>query len=122
MASAATPGSDAALRTSPDTVNAIERSESASAFDDAMCAGDAAEVRRLAVGGQDVNALTEDGSTPLYIAASQGCRDVCLALIEAGADVRAVDEHGETALHAASEEGHRDVCVALLEQGPTCMQ
>jgi len=64
--------------------------------------------------GADVNAA-HDGSTPLYVAASQGrWRVVELLLAQPGVDVNVVRRSGETALFAAAEGGFGGVVDRLL--------
>ncbi len=51
--------------------------------------------------GADPNEASNDGTTPLMAAASNGFPDAVKALIAAGADLDACDGHGRTALHHA---------------------
>lgn len=64
--------------------------------------------------GADVNAKSDDGSTPLHQAANEGYADVVQMLIDHGAMVNAVSVQKQTALHVAAEKGHADVCEVLL--------
>ena len=74
-------------------------------------------------GREDVNALSDDGLTPLLVAAgSQHLNlDLFAALVELGSDLDAVDAEGETAMHkvirgGVMDEG-REAAVALLVKG-----
>jgi ankyrin repeat protein len=63
----------------------------------------------------DVNlARTDNGQTPLYIAASNGYEKCVAMLIKANADVNlATTDDGQTPLYIAAQEGH-EKCVAML--------
>ena len=69
--------------------------------------------------GADVNkAMTDLGSTPLYIAAAQGLLPVVRCLIVGGADVNvARSDGGATPLLVASRNGHYIVALILLKAG-----
>jgi ankyrin repeat protein len=62
--------------------------------------------------GANVNSRTNDGCTPLYIAAGQGYEEVLVALLEGGAQMTATDD-GCTPLMAATSGGHTSVVAAL---------
>ncbi len=66
---------------------------------------------------KEVNARTEDLSTPLHWAAVQGHADQVKLLLSKRADVNAKDIHGWAPLHYAAVEGHRDVVVLLVSGG-----
>ena len=90
-------------------------------------------IRTLLAAGADPNLTTDDGTTPLMVAAGLGPRsyqpriprgerspsaeEAVKALVEAGADVRAVNEADFTALHAATFRGLNEVVQYLVEQG-----
>jgi ankyrin repeat protein len=67
--------------------------------------------------GADVNARSNDQSTPLHLAAQFGM--VCLVhvLLDHGASVGAEDERGRTPLQMASLNGHSSVVKLLSEHG-----
>ena len=69
---------------------------------------------RLSPGAQDG---AQHGSTPLHLAASNGCRDVVAILLSRGADPNLPDGNGRTALHLAAEVGHCRVLQLLLDHG-----
>ena len=61
-----------------------------------------------------MDAVEEQGDTPLHYAAGQGHADVARALLEAGASVRAANQQRKTPLHLAADRGHAEVSTALL--------
>ena len=65
--------------------------------------------------GADVNATTNDNSTPLMIASKKGLVNVVTFLIEHGANVELQDNNGETALHYAVDSC--DVLSFLIRNG-----
>ncbi|MCA9127106.1 MAG: ankyrin repeat domain-containing protein [Planctomycetales bacterium] len=67
--------------------------------------------------GVAVDAKTEEGYTPLHIAAVFGQRAAAEFLLSHNADVSLTDKHGNTALHMAVFLGHTDVVRALLAHG-----
>ena len=87
----------------------------------------------LLAAGADPNLTTDDGTTPLMVAAGLGYRsyqphtargrrstsaeESVEALVEAGVDVTVVNEGGFTALHAATFRGLNEVVQYLVEQG-----
>ena len=89
-----------------------------------------ANVAALLEAGADASVLTQDGDTPLHLAAmwppkSYGRRDdppapdtlMVVALVAAGADVDARNERGETPLHLATRNRHQPVVDKLLALG-----
>ena len=67
-----------------------------------------------------VNAKGRGGRTPLHVAAENGCKDVCEALLQHGAKVDAKDEKGRTPLFCCAEkapEGSLECMEVLLEFG-----
>jgi ankyrin repeat protein len=96
--------------------------------------GDALEtVRLLLEAGADPNLASEDGTTPLMVAAGLGrsayqpgaprgarspsAEAAVKMLIEAGAEVNAVNEASFTALHGAAFRGLNEVIQYLVDQG-----
>ena len=66
----------------------------------------------------DVNCKTNDGISPLWIAAHKGEIDIVVELIEAGANINDKDDFiGYYPLHLASDEGYIDVVVTLIAAG-----
>ncbi|MCE2542686.1 MAG: ankyrin repeat domain-containing protein, partial [Acidobacteria bacterium] len=90
-------------------------------------------LRTLLDAGADPNAVSDDGTTPLMMAAGLGYRSyqphtprgrpsppveaAVQVLVEAGADVNATNEADFTALHAATFRGLNEVIAYLVEQG-----
>ena len=68
-----------------------------------------------AIDSVDVNARTEDGVTPLHIAAAFGTPENIAALVEAGADVNAKDQLDRTPLHFLAATGLVENIRLLLE-------
>jgi ankyrin repeat protein len=68
--------------------------------------------------GIDVNqARTEDGATPLYIAAYKGQLNVAQLLLDRGAEVNQAETNGATPLYIAAALGQLDVAKLLLDRG-----
>jgi ankyrin repeat protein len=67
--------------------------------------------------GAQIDARTDEGSTPLRSAALWGHLELVIQLIEDGAQVNHVTSFGSTALHTAAERGHHLVVQALLKRG-----
>lgn len=64
--------------------------------------------------GADIEAANDQGSTPLYISATRGHREIMEALIEAGANVDCRRVAGTTPLFSAAERGYIDIVRLLL--------
>lgn len=81
-------------------------------------AGDLSKVRLLLARGAQVNAASEDGRTPLMIAARhEGAAPVVRLLLEKGADVNAKDIQGATALVQAATAGDVETLRVLIARG-----
>jgi ankyrin repeat protein len=76
-----------------------------------------AVVRVLLEKGANVDKVSDDGETPLHIAALIGIEAVVAALIGAGADINKMNYVGETPLHFAAVNGHGAVVTALIGAG-----
>ena len=90
-------------------------------------------IRALLAAGADPNLATDDGTTPLMMAAGLGVRShqpltprgvpspsaeaAVRVLVEAGVDVNAVNNGDFTALHGATFRGLNEVIQYLVEQG-----
>ena len=83
-------------------------------------------VEALLTAGADVNAETDAGQTPLWMAASdkwmsveagEGCADVARALLAAGARLHARDDLGQTPLYVAATYDSPRVAKILIEAG-----
>jgi ankyrin repeat protein len=86
---------------------------------EAAVVGDVAVVRRKLSEGAEVEDRTDDGYTPLHLAAYFGRLEVARFLLERGADPNAVarNESRVTPLHSAVARRHRDVAGVLLAFG-----
>jgi len=101
----------------------------ATAFWRAAQSSDVAAMRLLKEHGADPNLATEEGVTPLMVAAGLGwganatrnVPDSWLAAVkycvELGADVNAKDTYNYTALHGAAYRGDNEVVKFLVEKG-----
>ena len=68
-------------------------------------------------GDFDINAIGEEGKTPLEIAIENGHEKLALFLIEQGADLSIKNEYDETILHIAVTQGLRETVALLIEKG-----
>lgn len=63
---------------------------------------------------------TDDGQTPLHVAAEAGLPGMCRFLLKNGADINALDNFGGTPLHAASAcQNDVSVIRLLVKKEPT---
>jgi len=63
----------------------------------------------------DVNSQTENGYTPLMLAADRGHIDIARLLIECGADIHVTNAKGKTAIYVAREREYHDIATFLTE-------
>jgi len=84
-----------------------------------VAAGKCPCVRALVNSGADVNAArTDNGCTPMFVAAEKGHLEVVRVLVEAGADVNAAKTtDAATPVFIAAEKGHLEVVRVLVEAG-----
>ena len=109
------------------------RPEGSGAVEGAASRASAEILRLLLRAGADPHLTTDDGTTPLMVAAglgrstytpreprgarSPGAERAVEILVEAGADINAVNEAGFTALHGAAFRGLNEVLAYLVAQG-----
>jgi ankyrin repeat protein len=74
-------------------------------------------MRTLIDSNADVNKTTNEGATPLYIAANKGDGLVVLELIGAGADINKATYDGLTPLYAATRRDHAPIVELLRDFG-----
>ncbi len=87
-------------------------------FTGRRCAGRIEAVRLLLSRNADVNALDNDGITPLLIAAGRGDSALVHLLVEHGADIDTIAENaGYNALMLVSARGDLDSVQLLLDKG-----
>ena len=65
----------------------------------------------------DVNQANNIGSTPMWIAASEGHSETVNVLASLHADVNLANDKGETPLKIATEEGKEDTAAVLRSLG-----
>lgn len=79
--------------------------------------GDAAEIRRLAAAGMDVNARDRHGRTPVHVAAFASNDDALRALAEAGADMDALEGQAYDAVTIAAVADDPGLMTLAIELG-----
>ena len=86
---------------------------------DAAAVGEPAVVRRKLSEGWEIEDRSDDGYTPLHMAAYFGRLDVARLLLQRGADPNAVASNDSrvTPLHSAVSARHRDLAGLLLAHG-----
>ncbi|MCF4969159.1 ankyrin repeat domain-containing protein [Nostoc sp. CMAA1605] len=75
--------------------------------------GNTEKVKELIAAGYNVNAIFEDGKTPLISAAHHGHLKIIKILVEAGADVNVVDAEQNSPLFSATYRGFQNVAEYL---------
>jgi uncharacterized protein len=88
----------------------------------AAARGDAAEIKRLAGGGADVNGRDGYGRTPLHVATFRKNRDAIAALVKAGADINAKENDRYDAVTIAAVADDVGTLRLLLKLGASAKQ
>ncbi len=84
---------------------------------DGAQSGDVEQIAAALRAGADIDAVDENGATPLGWAASKGHTEAVRALIRAGADVHAQAAGGQTPLTVAVAQGHDAILGLLIAAG-----
>lgn len=80
-------------------------------------AGNAATAELFAKNVRLRDARASNSCTPLLVAAENGHRAVCEALIKAGANIETTDKHGNNALHLVALKGKTELLPAFENNG-----
>jgi ankyrin repeat protein len=88
----------------------------------ATARGDAAEIRKLAAAGADVNTRDGYGRTPLHVATFRKNRDAISALVQAGADINAKENDRYDAVTIAAVADDVGTLRMLLQLGASAKQ
>ncbi len=67
--------------------------------------------------GANIEARTERGVTPLYIAVKDSQKEIVELLLQHGANIEAKEEDGFTPLHIAAKDGQKEIVELLLQCG-----
>ena len=87
-------------------------------FDALKRRGNIEAVKQAIADGADLNAMGDEGETPLHQAALGGHKEVAELLIGKDADVNAKgDDSGVTPLHFAALEGQKEMAELLMAKG-----
>jgi ankyrin repeat protein len=119
MANGVTPLMQAAYLERQDIVDVLRRAKSDLNFFEVCIVGDVGALRAYLARGQDVDALSPDGFTPLGLAVFFRQVDAARLLIDAGANVNAKARNsiGTAPIHAAVARGHLELLQLLLLRG-----
>ncbi|XP_074149346.1 ankyrin repeat domain-containing protein 27 [Sminthopsis crassicaudata] len=79
------------------------------------CAPRQKKLEKIPVSGLGVNAVNQDGFTPLHVAVLHGRADLVSLLLKRGADVDAKNAHRTVPLHLACQKGHFQVVKSLMD-------
>ncbi|MBI9069293.1 MAG: ankyrin repeat domain-containing protein [Salinivirgaceae bacterium] len=71
-------------------------------------------IQYLVKNGAKLNAVNENGQTPLHVAAGSRCTDCFKELVELGSDLSAKDNKGKTPLHIAIKREKMDIVEYIL--------
>lgn len=84
---------------------------------DGAQSGDVEQIAAALRAGADIDAVDENGATPLGWAASKGHTEAVRALIQAGADIHVQAAGGQTPLTVAIAQGHDTILALLVAAG-----
>ncbi len=88
----------------------------------AAARGDAAEIKKLAAGGADLNVRDGYGRTPLHVATFKKNRDAITTLVKAGADINAKENDRYDAVTIAAVADDVGTLRMLLQLGASAKQ
>ena len=89
---------------------------------DAIASGSLSTVKKLIAQGAKLNALPEDGGSPLSTAAFHGRLEIARHLIEKGARLSFPNKDGNTPLHVAAFMGRTEMVKLFLAKGASTTQ
>ncbi|KAI0560747.1 Ankyrin repeat containing protein [Gracilaria domingensis] len=74
-------------------------------------------LKKLVESGADLEACGSSGSTPLHLAAWNGCEEAAQVLVANGANMEATSKNGRTPLMFAARRGDSDMMNSLIDLG-----
>lgn len=92
-------------------------SQEPASVSETVISGTLSEIKRLIKDGAIANQATQDGFTPLMLAAMRGDPKIVEHLLGHGSDVNARNEIGQTALMIAAKAGHKPIVQQLMGAG-----